>query len=335
MDLTELQRHWDQFGREDPLWAILTVPGKENRQWDPGDFFQTGVQEISEALGHVRSHGLDLRRRTALDFGCGVGRLTQALCHHFDRVWGVDIAPSMIAKAKAFNRFGERCIYAVNARDDLSGFENGSFDFVYSNITLQHMQPRFSLAYIREFLRVLSPGGVALFQLPAAPNAQRRAPVRGEAGCAPAPAGALLSKLAGLFRGWAAGPSAVRQSLPGGAFRAEISAGASSLTVPAGSRLSVEAVVRNRGAVSWPSLGRAGRACQVHLGNHWLNGSGKVILFDDARACLPHDVGPGDTARVTIELSAPNRPGTYVLELDMVQEGVAWFKDKGSRSTVV
>ena len=35
-----------------------------------------------------------------------------------------------------------------------------------SFIVLQHMEPRYAKAYVAEFLRVLRPGGVALFQLP-------------------------------------------------------------------------------------------------------------------------------------------------------------------------
>jgi len=309
MDLTELQRHWDQFGREDPLWAILTLPGKENRQWNPMDFFQTGVDEISAVLDYVKHRGLQLRRGAALDFGCGVGRLTQALCDHFDKVWGVDIAPSMIANARTFNRFGERCIYRVNARDDLAIFENGSLDFVYSNITLQHMPARFSLRYIREFLRVLAPNGAALFQLPAEPSSQLAAPQAG--------------------RTIAAGP------LPARAFKTEISVKTSPITVHAGCRFSIETRVRNTGAVCWPSLGQPGGAYWLHLGDHWLDSAGTVIAFDDVRVCLPHDVASGETVWMTIEPFAPNQPGDYFIELDLVQEGVAWFKDRGASSTTV
>jgi SAM-dependent methyltransferase len=306
MDLTDLQQHWDHFGREDPLWAILTLPGKENRQWNLIDFFQTGVDEIFSVLDYVGHRGLQPGRGAALDFGCGVGRLTQALCSHFDRVWGVDIAPSMIANARTFNRFSERCIYQVNARDDLGIFEDGSFDFVYSNITLQHMPARFSLRYIQEFLRVLAPNGAALFQLPAGQNSQ------------------LVAAQVG--RTIAAGP------LPAGAFKAEISVKTSPITVRAGSRVSIETRVGNTGSACWPSSGQPGGVYWLHLGDHWLDGSGKVIAFDDARVSLPHDVAPGETAPMTIEPFAPNQPGDYLLELDMVQEGVAWFKDRGSCS---
>lgn len=102
----------------------------------------------------------------ALDFGCGVGRLTQVLVTRFDHCDGVDIAASMIAEARRINRFGERVDYHVNARPDLSLFESGSLDFVLSFIVLQHMEPHYAAYYLREFVRVLKVGGVTVFQLP-------------------------------------------------------------------------------------------------------------------------------------------------------------------------
>lgn len=147
------------------MWAILTHPAKKGAGWDPEEFFQTGVWEIGEALRHVESHYALPARRRALDFGCGVGRLTQALAEHFEQVWGVDISPSMIQRAGQYNRRGERCHYILNERTDLRVLEDRQFDFIYSSITLQHMPPRFSRRYIAEFLRLLAPGGVLLFQL--------------------------------------------------------------------------------------------------------------------------------------------------------------------------
>ena len=78
---------------------------------------------------------------------------------------GIDIAASMIDLARSHNTLGERCRYVHNARPDLSVFSDGEFDFVLTLITLQHMEPRYAASYIREFLRVLQPGGIAAFQI--------------------------------------------------------------------------------------------------------------------------------------------------------------------------
>jgi SAM-dependent methyltransferase len=161
MGLRDVQAHWNEFGIRDPLWAILTLPGKQGNQWDAEEFFNTGRTEISELMQRV-----SVARRRVLDFGCGVGRLTQALAAEFDEACGVDIAPSMIELAVQYNRHGERCKYILNAQDDLRCFPAATFDMVHSRITLQHMQPRFIRRYLREFVRVVAPGGVIVFNLP-------------------------------------------------------------------------------------------------------------------------------------------------------------------------
>lgn len=166
MNIRRLRRHWDALGRIDPLWANLTVPDKKGNRWRVEEFFATGEQEIREVLGFVASLGVDFDRRRALDFGCGVGRVTQALADRFDAVWGVDIAPSMIELAYRYNRHPRTCRYYVNDRPHLRMFKGGSFDFIYSSIALQHMKPRHQRRYIGELLRVLVPRGILVFQLP-------------------------------------------------------------------------------------------------------------------------------------------------------------------------
>jgi 2-polyprenyl-3-methyl-5-hydroxy-6-metoxy-1,4-benzoquinol methylase len=164
--IQQLQRDWDGFGKDDPLWRVLSLPEKKGK-WGIEDFFQTGRDEIDGLMAYLSKLDLRVPGGRALDFGCGVGRLSQALANHFETVYGVDIAPSMIDFAKKYNKKGEKCQYVVNSSSDLRLFADGYFDFIYSNITLQHIPPKYSTSYISEFLRILKTGGVAVFQLPA------------------------------------------------------------------------------------------------------------------------------------------------------------------------
>jgi ubiquinone/menaquinone biosynthesis C-methylase UbiE len=166
MNIRKLQRNWNEFGRRDPLWSILTDPAKKGNQWDLKDFFETGVTEIEGILREVRVLLPSMPSQSALDFGCGIGRLTQALAMHFDSVAGVDIAPSMIALAEKYNRFQGKVEYHLNFEDKLSMFADQKFDFIYSSIVLQHMNACYIKAYLTEFLRTLKNGGVLVFQLP-------------------------------------------------------------------------------------------------------------------------------------------------------------------------
>jgi SAM-dependent methyltransferase len=166
MDLKQLGHNWNEFGRRDPFWAILSFPGKEGNKWDIDEFFRTGKEEIEGALEFVAAQGLRLNYGIALDFGCGAGRLTQALSQRFAKTYGVDIAPSMIKLANSYNRCPESCFYQVNEAPDLSQFANGQFDFIYSCRVLQHMKPEFAFKYIAEFIRILAPGGIIVIQEP-------------------------------------------------------------------------------------------------------------------------------------------------------------------------
>lgn len=155
---------FEELGRDDPLYAALSRNNLRGNRWDPVAFFENGRQEIRDVVEYVAARGLHLRRDRALDFGCAVGRLTQALADHFQEVVGVDIAASMVEGARKFNTHGDRVTYLTNTAPDLALFETESFDFVYSNKVLQHIPPQNQLRYMREFVRVLRPGGVAVFQ---------------------------------------------------------------------------------------------------------------------------------------------------------------------------
>ncbi len=168
MDLDRLRRTWENLGRTDPMWAILTDPAKAGGKWDEAEFFRTGEADVAALRRWLDAHGIEWPRGDALDFGCGIGRLTQALAPHFDSVTGVDISAPMIEVARHKNRHGERVRYVGNDRADLSRFADGSFAFVGTVIVLQHMRPEYALGYVREFLRVLRRGGLLCFQIPTA-----------------------------------------------------------------------------------------------------------------------------------------------------------------------
>ena len=166
MRLSGLRRHWDHYGKSDPLWAILTAPDKKGNRWSIDEFLQTGREEIAGIIAYLDERHLNGGRQHALDFGCGAGRLTHALAAYFDQVTGVDIAPSMIDIARRLHASIRGIEFRVNASDKLDSVESESIDLVYTRLVLQHMPPRYVRAYLAEFVRVLCPGGVLVFQLP-------------------------------------------------------------------------------------------------------------------------------------------------------------------------
>jgi SAM-dependent methyltransferase len=287
MELKELQKNWHTFGKTDPLWAILTLPGKSGGKWDPEEFFATGRTEIAADLRKVKALGIRLRKGRALDFGCGVGRLTQALCRYFGECHGVDIAPSMIELARKYNRYGSHCHYHLNETDSLAAFADGTFDYIHSCIVLQHMEPRYSKNYLREFLRLLAPGGVLVFQIPSHMS----------------PPAALVTDAM---------------------CRARVEVKEASLRVPPAAPLTLHACVTNAGTEAWPPRS------WIRLGGWWRDASGARLRKCEGRAEVPGEVAPGQQVHLDMTLPAPDVPGAYTLVLDIIQEDVVWFADRGS-----
>ena len=175
MDLKRLRRHWDRFAERDPMWAILTSPGMEGGRWDRAAFLRSGTQHVDELVEYLKQAriGLPVRRERALDFGCGIGRLTVPLASLFHHVDGVDISEVMLRQAQELNPLPDRVSYHHNEGGDLAMFPDNHFDFVYTYITLQHIEPRFSKRYIEEFVRILHADGLAVFHLPTAVSSRR------------------------------------------------------------------------------------------------------------------------------------------------------------------
>ena len=164
--LRGVRSDWDRYAETDPLWAILTYPEKKGRRWESSAFFETGRHEIDALMHYVGTLGVEVSRRRALDFGCGVGRLTGALAGHFDEVYGVDISPVMLDLARGYCAHLPNCTFVQNTEPDLHDLRVKDFDFIYSCATLQHMPPRYAKRYLRSMAERLRPGGLLVFQLP-------------------------------------------------------------------------------------------------------------------------------------------------------------------------
>jgi hypothetical protein len=96
----------------------------------------------------------------------------------------------------------------------------------------------------------------------------------------------------------------------------------------AGEQAQLRVKVKNLGSAAWPSVGDKNFRYQVNMGNHWIGGGART---DDNRAAMKADLPPGGEVELALTVNAPRSPGEYILEIDMVHEGVTWFKEKGAR----
>jgi hypothetical protein len=116
-------------------------------------------------------------------------------------------------------------------------------------------------------------------------------------------------------------------------YRAEIEAPGAPTHLRAGERTELRLRVRNRGPVAWPARGDTHGMYQVNVGDRWLDAAGLRVVNDlDGRTALAADLPPGGETELTLPVNAPKEPGDYVLELDMIHEGVTFFFEKGSKT---
>lgn len=174
------KREWEELGELDPLWAIAGSSQRRFGRWELDDFFAGGRREVERAMEQLDALGVPEARGAVLDFGCGVGRVTRALAQHFEHAVGVDISEAMLARARELNADVAGVAFELNPAADLRGLGERRFDLVYTRIVLQHVAGReLARAYIQEFVRVLAPGGIAMFQIPVhIPRRYRFMPVR-------------------------------------------------------------------------------------------------------------------------------------------------------------
>ncbi|WJG08055.1 methyltransferase domain-containing protein [Aliiglaciecola sp. LCG003] len=99
---------------------------------------------------------------SALDIGCGTGRLTRQLAHRFNKVFGIDLASGMIEVAKNDMGKTDNVQFSVADAEQLP-FESGQFDCVFSSMALQWCIP--IEASLGQVFSVLKPGGKAVLTI--------------------------------------------------------------------------------------------------------------------------------------------------------------------------
>jgi len=125
------------------------------------------------------------------------------------------------------------------------------------------------------------------------------------------------------------------EALPEAGFRAELTLPDPPARLRAGEKHTLRVLVKNASGVFWWARGgavnsRTDNKFYLAAGNRWLGPDGKLVTDMDGRHGIGRDLRPGEQTEVPLAITAPAQPGDYTLEVDLVQEQVAWFSDKGS-----
>jgi hypothetical protein len=136
------------------------------------------------------------------------------------------------------------------------------------------------------------------------------------------PDGLPVVPLAESDRFWAGRP------LGAEAYRAEIDQIEPEYRMAVGERRALHFRIANRGNERWPW--DSGIGPRINASYHWLRGDGTPAVDEGLRTAFPCDIAPGETVIVPLDVLAPDAPGDYLLEVDLVHEDVRWF-DCGTR----
>lgn len=165
-----VSRQWHHVGEQKPHWSVLA-----HSDWLPEAlnddrlkaFYETGRAErdLMATLGERNGIALGGLRR-CVEFGCGVGRVTVHLGETFAEVEGLDISPGNLAEChKAIQARGLDNVRTTQLRSPTDLTQVQPFDALFTRIVLQHNPPPVQKYLLRELLRRLNPGGLAVFQV--------------------------------------------------------------------------------------------------------------------------------------------------------------------------
>jgi 4-amino-4-deoxy-L-arabinose transferase-like glycosyltransferase len=118
------------------------------------------------------------------------------------------------------------------------------------------------------------------------------------------------------------------------AFRADIKLARALPSFRIREQRNVTVFVRNVSSVTWPSVGNDHGRYSMTVRSRWLKPDGTIAGDSQEGTPIFYGLDPGDLVGITLPVIAPDAAGEYQLLIDVVQEGVNWFSEKGSKPLV-
>lgn len=169
---------WENWGKQNPYYGVLSsddFKGKTLPREAAETFYKLGESDIDEAMQTIAqlNNNQIPKFRSAVDFGCGVGRLTVPIARYAKAVRGLDVSPSMVKLAQHnIPRAAKQKVSFKTSDDSLHNLP-ASFDFVYSYIVLQHIPVTRGMSIMARLLSNLDTGGFAALHVTYSRNAPR------------------------------------------------------------------------------------------------------------------------------------------------------------------
>jgi glycosyltransferase involved in cell wall biosynthesis/SAM-dependent methyltransferase len=98
-------------------------------------------------------------------------------------------------------------------------------------------------------------------------------------------------------------------------------------------KISATITIRNTGDTLWLS-GQTLRAGIVMPGVRVFDQDGKMVSEVHGHPMLPRSIAPGQYVAITLPCPVPAVPGTYTVKIDLVDQQVCWFEERGSQPLI-
>jgi cyclopropane fatty-acyl-phospholipid synthase-like methyltransferase len=151
------KRTWDSRAESEPLVATAAHDATD---WPT--YWASGQRDLDLVLSVAREGG-DLGTYTALEIGCGLGRLARLAAEEFDHVIATDISPQML-KLASEKAAMPNITYVLLASNLKLPAPDRSVDLVYAWTVFRHTSELIFAGYLDESRRVLKPGGYIAFE---------------------------------------------------------------------------------------------------------------------------------------------------------------------------
>ena len=142
---------WETFAQREPYFAVLTEERFLRDRVDLDAFYATGEEDVARLFDAI---GPEFHPRSALDFGCGVGRLTFALARRVAEVVGCDAAETMLTIARGRVENPSHITFTTV-------LPQRTFDFIVSLIVFQHIPVAEGETIVDRLLGMLDDDGMA------------------------------------------------------------------------------------------------------------------------------------------------------------------------------
>jgi len=159
---------WESFAEREPFFAALPRDEYRRANLTPegeAACFASGEAEIDRLLRAIAPLAPSFAPVSALDYGCGIGRLTIPLAQRIRHVTAVDVSPTLLAHAgrESARRGVDHITFLAPAAFERTA---ARVDLIVCHRALWRLSAARGLALVDDLVSRLAPGGLAVFTFP-------------------------------------------------------------------------------------------------------------------------------------------------------------------------